>query len=223
MGLVVSEVNVKEELLKLINALAAVTPSRNYVALYITMMPMDYPSTYDMFPEFLSTPELRESLGQIIGIAYAANVDVIRGGEQFAYNFKNFLERIFSFFENSGIRQKISALTGISDDTIPNPRKEWVEVRLKGIKSIPEQGCYAMRILRLILESLEPAEGWRSFSDLVRLLELTESDVRKIINLISKYRLIARDDRGGKEGYRLADDLNRYRESLRQIAAESAP
>lgn len=217
-----SEINVNEELWKLINALMAITPSRNYIAQYIAMMPMDYPSTYDMFPEFLLTSDLRESLGRILGIAYGAEVNIISDSAQFAYNFRSFLERIFALFESSDIRQKISVLTGASDDAIPNPRKEWVEIRLKGIISIPNQGKQTMRTLRLISESLEPAAGWRSFNDLVKLLQLNENEVRRIIDLLMyKYRLIIRDDRGGKEGYRLADDVSRYGESIRQIA-ESA-
>lgn len=213
-----SEINVKEHLWNLLNALAALTPSRNYVAQYIAMMPMDYPFTYDMFPEFLSTPELRGSLGRILGISYGADVNVVSDSAMFAYNFRGFLERIFNFFENSEIRQKISALTGVSDDAIPNPRKEWIEHRLKGVKSIPNQGPHAIRIFRLILESLEPAAGWRSFQSLVKLLKLDEGEVRQIINLlVSKYRLVVADHRGGKEGYRLADDLNRYSELIRQI------
>jgi len=213
-----SEINVKEEMLKLVNALSALCPSNNYISQYIQMLPMDYPSTYDMFPEFLSTLELRKLLEEILGITYGANVDLGYAGRVFAQNLKNFLEQILSFLEDTNIRQKLTALTGASDDAIPNPRKDWIEVRLKGVSLIPNLGPHAIKIIALILESLEPMEGWRSFSELVKLIKLEEKQTREIINLlVSKYRLLVADNRSGKEGYRLADDLNRYREVILQM------
>jgi len=220
---VLSEINTKEEMLKLVNALSALCPSYNYCSQYIQMLPMDYPSTYDMFPEFLSTPEIRKFLEDILGITYGANVDLSSyGGVAFAYNLKGFVERIFSFLEDPNIRKRLSELTGASEDIIPNPRKEWIEVRLKGVSLIPTVGPHAIRIITLLLESLEPAEGWRSFTELVKLLRLDEKQTREIINLlVSKYRLIIPDNRSGREGYRLADDLKRYSEIIREMKVEN--
>lgn len=195
-----SEINVKEHLNNLIEAVIALSPSRNYITQFFVVSPMDYPTLYDAYPEILKDEEMRKVLVQAFSMSMGQNIE-IRGG--LGYDLVNFINSIFSKLENEEIRSALDEfLKDVRKESIPNLRREWIELRLKGVVMEPTYGRDSLRILKLLAETKEPFEYRCDLEDLISKTGIDEARMRRIGDLLmAKFRLIEKDDRAGKEGY----------------------
>lgn len=204
-----SEVNIKEHLNNLLEAVMALCPSRNYITQFFMVSPMDYPTLYDAYPEILKDEEMREVLVQAFNASVGANIEV-RGG--LGSDIVNFINSIFSRLEDEEIRNALNEfLKDVRREPIPNLRREWVELRLKGVAMEPTYGQDSLKILKLLAETKEPYEYRCDLEDLVSKTGIDEARMRRIVDLLmTKFRLIEKDDRAGKEGYRILYNMTAY-------------
>lgn len=187
----------------------ALCPSRNYITQFFMVSPMDYPTLYDAYPEILKDEEMREVLVQAFNASVGANIEV-RGG--LGSDIVNFINSIFSRLEDEEIRNALNEfLKDVRREPIPNLRREWVELRLKGVAMEPTYGQDSLKILKLLAETKEPYEYRCDLEDLVSKTGIDEARMRRIVDLLmTKFRLIEKDDRAGKEGYRILYNMTAY-------------
>lgn len=210
-----SEVNIKEHLNNLIEALIAISPSRNYITQFFMVSPMDYPTLYDAYPEILKDEKMRNILVEVFSVSMGANIE-LRGG--LGNDIANFVNTIFSKLENEEIRKALSEfLTETRGEPVPDLRREWIELRLKGVAMEPTYGRDSLKILKLLAETKEPYERRCDLGDLISKTGIDEARMRRVVDLLmAKFRLIERDDRGGKEGYRILYNMPKYLPELIQ-------
>lgn len=206
------ELNVKEHLNNLIEALMALSPSRNYVTQFLMMLPQDYPTLYDAYPEILRDEEIRNILTQSFGISLGAKIDA---GYGFGNQIRDFISRIFTALEDEKVRNALNELLqNVRREPIPNLCKEWAELRLRGVSMEPTYGRDSLRVFRLLAETKEPWEYRCDLSDMISKTGINEATMRRIIELMDRFRLIEKDDIGGKEGYRIASKIRAYVQDL---------
>lgn len=204
-----SEINIKQHLNNVLEALMALSPSRNYITQFFMVSPMDYPTLYDAYPEILKDEKMRKVLVQAFNLSMEAN---IRIGGGLGYDIVNFINSMFSRLENEEIRNVLNEfLKDVRREPIPNLRREWIELRLKGVAMEPTYGRDALRILKLLAETKEPYEYRCDLEELLSKTGIDEARIRRIVDLLMvKFRLIEKDDRAGKEGYRIPYDMTKY-------------
>jgi hypothetical protein len=199
------EVNIKEHLNNLIEVLMALSPSRNYVAQFLMMLPQDYPTLYDAYPEILKDEETRNMLQQVFGTSIGANIDV---GYGLGNDIKSFIGIIFTRLEDDKVRSALSEfLKDVRKEPVSNLRREWAELRLKGVSMEPTFGKDALRVFRLLAETKEPSPYRCDFSDIVRKTGINESTMRRIIDLLFRFRLI---EGYGRETYSIPSEIQKY-------------
>jgi len=201
-------INVRQEAQRFVNALHALCPSRNYFSQYLLMIPKEYPTIYDLFPEFLSDEEIRNDLKNAFGLEYAYQVNVI--GDKLAYHFRNFLVRFLDIMESGDVRNSLCRLLGVSNEALLNPRLEWIKSRLEGIKSERSIGPIVVEILKILLMTDEPYPQWRSTEDLRKKLGKTADEVERGLKLAEDIWLVVSEQKGGRAGYSLSPDLKKY-------------
>lgn len=170
---------------------------------------MDYPTLYDAYPEILKDEEMRKVLVQAFNVSMEADIN-IRGG--LGYDLVNFINSMFSRLENEEIRNGLNEfLKDVRSEPIPNLRREWVELRLKGATMEPSYGQDALRMLKLLAETKEPYEYRCDLEELLSKTGIDEARMRRIVDLLmAKFRLIEKDERAGKEGYRIPYNMTAY-------------
>ena len=72
----ITEEDIKEHLNNLVNALYALSPTRNYVLQLLALLPRDYPKMVDAYPELFKDEEVRNRLKDVLGIRIGENVEV---------------------------------------------------------------------------------------------------------------------------------------------------
>lgn len=199
------ELNVKEHLNNLIEALMALSPSRNYITQFLMMLPQDYPTLYDAYPEILKDEETRSILTQVFGISLGAKIDA---GYGFGNQIRDFLDKIFTALDNEKVRNALNEfLKNVRREPIPNLRKEWAELRLKGVSMEPIYGKDSLRVFRLLAETKEPYEYRCDISDMISKTGINEAKMRRIVELLIRYGLI---EELGKDTYRIARQIQKY-------------
>ncbi|KAA0002623.1 MAG: hypothetical protein FE044_02670, partial [Thermoplasmata archaeon] len=66
----------KEHLNNLINALYALSPTRNYVLQFLEMLPRDYVKIVEAYPQLFKDEETRQKLKDILGVKISENVEI---------------------------------------------------------------------------------------------------------------------------------------------------
>ena len=210
------EINVAEEMSKFINALSALLPSRNYFSQFLMMIPRDWPTMYDIYPEFLH-PSMREKIRVIFGLEYGVNLNYRVDG--LGWYFKGFLEKLFIFLDKPDIRKRISDLMGISDEQLINPRKEWFEARLKGVLNGPN-GDKVGKILGTLINTKEPYLYWRSKRDLASIHKLEIEELDNILRYALIFEIIRSVVKEGKPGYMLSEESQKFIEIMNEMLSK---
>jgi len=210
-----STINVREEAQRFINALHALCPSRNYLSQYLLMIPKEYPTIYDLFPEFLSDVEIRENLKNALGLEYGYQVNVI--GDGLAQHLRIFLLKLFDLMESSVVRYSLRSLLGVTDEALFNPRLEWIKSKLVGIKSGTNDGPNIIKFLQVLSTTEEPYAQWRSTEELRAKLKKTDEEFKRSLKLAEDLLFVQREDKGVKQGYTLGPDLKKYLAVVKEI------
>lgn len=207
------DLNFKKQLSNFIKALIAIAPSRNYITQFLYLIRMnhsiDYKILEDAYPDIVRDDYVREALARVFGISFTDKVSLIREG--YGWSLTSFIEFIFKLFENPEFKAKVSAL--LKDEFpegIPNLAKEWVEVRLDGLRSEPTYGEQSIKVLKEIARI-----GRARLEDLEKKLGMNKGLILQCLSLIELYKLAAKDYDGS---YKLSELLRKYQEVLEEFS-----
>ena len=199
----------KKQLLNFVNALIAISPSRNYVTQFLYLIrtngSIDYRIVEEAYPDIVRDDYTREAFAKIFGISFTDKVSLNTGG--YGYHLTDFISEAFKLFEDPESRAKVSSiLKDEFPEGIPNLAKEWLEVRLEGLKSEPNYGQNSVRVLKDIVKigRLKPGE-------LEKRLNLGRGYLLQCLNLLELYRLVEKDYDGS---YKPSESVRKYQEVL---------
>ena len=207
------DLNFKKQLSNFIKALIAIAPSRNYITQFLYLIRMnrsiDYRILEDAYPDIVKDDYVREALARVFGISFTDKVSL--NPEGYGWSLTSFIEFIFKLFENPEFRAKVSAL--LKDEFpegIPNLAKEWVEVRLDGLRSEPTYGEQSIKVLKEIARI-----GRVRPEDLEKKLGMNKGLILQCLSLIELYKLAAKDYDGS---YKLSELLRKHQEVLEEFS-----
>ncbi len=201
------EIDVKEHAKNLVCAIQALTPSRNLLIQFLAMSSLDFPTMYDTFPEILKDKEWRKALEMAFGVSFGEKVD-LNHGNNLGRPIVELYEKVFNTLTDEKVREGLALLSGIPQEKIPNPRKEWIHLRLEGLALEPSVGEESLLVLKTIKRVAEERDSAYpqyklSLSDVEALTNIDERRILSIVDLLLKYKLV------GKSSIREDDEEGR--------------
>jgi len=209
-GRVASEVDFRRQLAEFIKALIALSPSRNYVVQFLYLLKMnrggiDYRILEESYPEIVKDEYVRDYFAKAFGVRFAEKVSLELN--TYGYLLTDFVTKVIELFENPEFRAKISSIVGeYFPEGIPNLAKEWLEVRLEGLKSEPTYGKNSIAILKELVKT-----GRMKPEEIEKRLNLSRGHILNCLNLLELYGLVEKDYDGS---YKPAEPLRKYQEVL---------
>ena len=199
----------KKQLLNFVNALIAISPSRNYVTQFLyfirTNGSVEYRIAEEAYPDIVKNDYTREAFAKIFSINFTDKISLNTGG--YGYHLTDFISEAFKLFEDSEFRAKVSSiLKDEFPEGIPNLAREWLEVRLEGLQSEPNYGQNSIKTLKEIVKI-----GRLKAEDLERKLNLSRGYLLQCLNLLELYRLVEKDYDGS---YKPSESVRKYQEVL---------
>jgi len=205
-----SEVDFRRQLAEFIKALIALSPSRNYVVQFLYLLRMnqggiDYRILEESYPEIVKDEYVRDYFAKAFGVRFAEKVSL--EPNTYGYFLAEFARAILILFDNPEFRTKISSLVReYFPEGIPNLAKEWVEVRLEGLKSEPTYGKSSIAILKELVKT-----GRMKPEEIEKMLNLSRGHLLNCLNLLELYGLVEKDYDGS---YKPSELLRKYQEVL---------
>lgn len=194
--------NVQEHMENLLNALVALSPSRNLVVQFLAMTPMDLPTMMDTYPELLRDEETRQVLKTIFNVTFGEQVGRPESGYSSSSSLgRNLLEclfgdhRIYEDLEREDVRSSIARILEKDVEEIPNPRKEWMELKLNGVSMEPTYGNDAVRVLKAMKRIYEHGDSSRAaISTIASESGIEEDRIHRVCSLLTKYQLVEKTE-----------------------------
>lgn len=193
--------NVQEHMENLLNALVALSPSRNVIVQFMAMTPMDLPTMMDVYPELLRDEETRQALKTIFNIKFAEQVGRPESGYSSSSIGYELLECLFGSYgfykdlEREEVRSSIAQILGKDVEEIPNPRKEWMELKLNGVSMEPTYGTDAVRVLKAMKRIHEHSGSYRvAISTIANESGIEEEQIHRVCSLLTKYQLVEKTE-----------------------------
>ncbi len=220
----VEDDDVKFHAKNLVLALQTLTPSRNKFVQLFALLPQDYLTAYDTFPEFIKEEDKRSAMNKAFGISF---VESFEGKVELNYSLGNaiysFYTNISNLFDQEGVIEGLAILSGIPKDEIPNPSREWLRILLEGLREEPNLGLEAFQILKTVKDFAEEKDEINpdykiSLSKIEERTNIEERRILSIIALLFKYKLIEKsivyeenkeDHNVQKEGIGFVRELSR--------------
>jgi hypothetical protein len=217
--------NVQEHMENLLNALVALSPSRNLIVQFMAMTPMDLPTMMDAYPELLRDEETRQALKTIFNVTFAEQVGRPESGydsSSIGYELRECLFGSYGFYkdlERADVRSSIAQILGKDVEEIPNPKKEWMELKLNGISMEPTYGTDAVRVLKTVKRICENSDRYMAtISTIANESGIEEERIHRVCSLLTKYQLVEKTEvpeelngeRIEKEGIKFSDYLVGY-------------
>jgi len=204
-----SEVDFKKQLAEFIKALIALSPSRNYIIQFLYLIrvngSIDYRILEESYPEIVKDENIRDYFAKIFGVMFTDKVSLEPNG--YGYYIAEVVSGIINLFENSEFRSKVSNIVKeYFPEGIPNLAKEWVEVRVEGLRLEPSYGMNSIKILKEIVKT-----GRMKIEEIEEKLKLTRGLVLNCLNLLELYKLVERDYDGS---YKPSALVGKYHEVL---------
>lgn len=203
-----------KQLSNFVTSLINLSPSRNYIAQFLYIIKMNGGVDYRVmegYSDILKDKYNMDAISKAFGVSFGERISLDRHG--YGWILTDFIDQIFDLFEDNEFRTKVSAL--LKDEYpqgVPNLRKEWLEVRLRGLSSEPTYGRNAIKILKEILR-LERATS----EDLEKALGLSRGEIIQCFNLLDLYKLAIKDFDGK---YKPSDTLKKYHSVLKSLQVE---
>ncbi len=216
------KVEVKEHAENIVNAIQALMPSRNYIVQFLAVSSTDFPTMYDVFPELLRDEKNRTALEMAFGVSFGERVEV-RDYEKLGNIFIDFYSKIFKALEKEDVAQGLAQLMETDKKNIPAPRKEWLELRLRGLAMEPNYGKEAVNVLQTIKKIGEEKDKRyptyeASSARIAGMGGVTESRIHYVIDLLLKYKLVEKinvaEEGQKKEGIRFGDSLKDHADMI---------
>jgi len=169
---------------------------------------LDYEIVEEAFPEIVKDENTRDAFARIFGISFSDKVTLERNG--FGWVLTEFIDIIFKLFENADFRSKVGVLLRDEyPEGLPNLVREWLEVRLKGLASVPELGDDAVKVLKEIVRTERI-----KVDDLERSLNISRGRIIECLRLLELYKLVNKEY---DNSYRPTEELQRYHDVLEGI------
>lgn len=194
----------KKHLNNLINALIALCPTRNYISQFLMVLPEEYATMYDSFPEFLNDKLFRGQLQTVLGLLLGPKIQYLPNS--FAEKLIEVIEFTFNIFNNDKWLQVWNDFLGdIRSDKILNLFQEWILAKMQIAIKDPIHGKIAYTILKSISENqlyTQTSDGAGSqenttfkrgvkMSDLIFNLQISKLELETIIHfLTNKLKII---------------------------------
>lgn len=185
----IEEVDIKEHMENLLNALVALSPSRNYVSQFITMMPQDQSDVLAAYPKFIEDEKTKNIMSRIFDIKYGSEV------KREEYNalgqkLNETVTSILGILDSDDLRNELSVyLKDIRTEEIPNPYREWIKIKIDGLLDEPNYGKNSLKILKLMMDE----NIYINTSDLSKApskVNLSQQELSICLQLLEKYRLV---------------------------------
>ena len=214
----ITEEDIKEHLNNLVNALYALSPTRNYVLQLLELLPRDYPKMVDAYPELFKDEEVRDRLKEIFGIRISENVEVGNGLANSLSVISEYVrDQFFGSYNWTEFQKKLSEYLGRDLDDLPNVVDELWELKIQMAISEPTYGQDCENILRTMLNK---GEGSRFSLDIANLMEETRLDRSKLLRI----KRFLTDDIGLLDSYeevfRVVSQLSDKSAFLKRILGE---
>jgi len=144
----VTEKELKEHLNNLINAIYAFSPTRNYVLQLLELLPKDYVTMAEAYPELFKDEKSRQMLKDILGIKIGEKVELGYGLgyilDTISYFIKN---NVFGRYNWKDLQPK---LTKFLNRELPDVRAELFEHKIKIAIAEPTYGEDIKKVLTIM-------------------------------------------------------------------------
>lgn len=200
----ITEDDMKEHLNNLLNAIYALSPTRNYVLQFLELLPRDYPKMMDAYPNLFKDEEIRDRLKDVFGITISEDVEVGRGlGSKLNDISKNIRSTFFDTYDWEEFQKNLSEYLGRD---LPNSIDELWAQRMMMAISEPMYGEDCANILKAMKKE---GDGGQLSTDISVVMEetgLDRSTLLKIKTFLTKDVGILDNV---SESFRLARDLSK--------------
>jgi len=173
----VSEEEFKQHLSHLFEAIVAISPTRNYVSQMVHLLPEERRQMRYAYPDLFEKMETQEFLTEGFGLEISEEeVSTQYSGP--ATDLASLIESTMSFFEDEERRRLLSEYL---DEEIPNPRREWIDHKLKMAVSEPNYGEDIRAVFNVMRKYGDQQSGYRL--DTKRIEELTHVEEGRILEI----------------------------------------
>lgn len=174
----VTEEELKKHLNNIVDAFYALSPTRNYVLQLLEILPEDYVTLVDAYPELFKDEETRQRLKDILGIAIGEKVEP---GSGLGYKCKFISDRIRSdFFGSYGWEELRTKLGEYLGRELPNVNEELWEHKIRIAMSEPTYGDDVKKVLTSMVKE---GEGGQLQINLSQMTEKTALDRSRLLEI----------------------------------------
>lgn len=173
----VSEEEFKEHLMQLFEAMVALSPTRNYISQMITLLPEERRQMRHAYPDLFERMETQEFLTDTFGLQISEEEVSTRAREP-AGEINSLINDIMDFFDDDDRRREFEEYL---NQEIPNPRREWLDHKIKMAVSEPNYGEDIQTVFDTMLKFGDKGTGYRL--DVNRLDELTDIEHGRILEI----------------------------------------
>jgi hypothetical protein len=189
----VSEEEFKQHLSHLFEAMVAISPTRNYVSQMVYLLPEERRQMRYAYPDLFERMETQEFLTEGFGLQISEEqVSTQHRGP--SSDLSSLIDDIMRFFDDEERRRLLS---GYLDEEIPNPRREWIDHKLKMAVSEPNYGEDIRSVFNVMRKYGDQQNGYRL--DTERVEELTDVEdgrIREIKRFLISELGILQDSNG---------------------------
>jgi hypothetical protein len=204
----ITEEDMKEHLNNLINAIYALSPTRNYVLQFLELLPRDYPKTMDAYPNLFRDEEVRDRLKDVFGIAISEDVEIGYGlGRKLNDLSDNIRNTFFDTHDWEEFQKNLSEYLGRD---LPNVIDELWDQRIMMAMAEPTYGKDCANILKAMKKE---GAGDRLSTDISVVMEETGLDRSTLLRIKSFLTNDVKILDRASESFILAHDLSK-RETL---------
>ena len=189
----VSEEEFKEHLSHLFEAMVAISPTRNYVSQMVHLLPEERRQMRYAYPELFERMETQEFLTEGFGLEISEE-EVSTNHRGPSSDLSSLINDIMEFFDDEERRRLLSEYL---DEEIPNPRREWIDHKLKMAVSEPNYGEEIRSIFNVMRKYGDQQNGYRLNTE--RIEELTDVEdgrIREIKRFLVSELDVLRDSNG---------------------------
>ena len=185
--------DVKSELETLTNALVTLTPSRNYLIQLFRLLPADFRSISATYPELFDEPSARDVLVRVFGLQIKDRVEL---GHGLASKLSAWSKELTDEFGSDDSEKRWKTLANSYHIEVPNALVEWIETKVRMVKSESTLGPVATKVLQSLVgrDSL-------ALKELIAAGGSDERTTRSAVNLLGRMNLVevATSARGKEE------------------------
>lgn len=200
----VSEAEFKEHLSHLFEAMVAISPTRNYVSQMVHLLPEERRQMRYAYPELFEKMETQEFLTEGFGLEISEE-EVSTGFSGPSSDLSSLIDDVMDFFDDDERRRILSEYL---DEDIPNPRREWIDHKIKMAVSEPNYGEDIRSVINVMQKYGDQQNGFRLDTERVeKLTEINSTRIGEIKRFLTSELDILRDS---NNEFRFNDEIMNY-------------